>query len=241
MKKIVSLSLLSVFLFGLMASQGFGQKATDILEKFIEASGGRKRLSSIKDTTMIGSLNVVMAGMSGSLTMYQKEPNKLRMDMEVMGMMMTQAFDGEVAWWINPQTGATEEMPSDQQDDFMRQAYGNDILLNPAKYGVTYTLKDSENIEGKDYFVLVQTFSDGFSQTLYLDSKTYLPYKTVATVNSMGVEAEAETFLSDWREVDGMMVSFSARILYDGEEAVTMTFSEVKFNSGLEDSLFKMD
>ncbi|NIO20989.1 MAG: hypothetical protein GTN76_09675, partial [Candidatus Aenigmarchaeota archaeon] len=86
---------------------------------------------------MIGSLNVVMAGMSGSLTMYQKEPNKLRMDMEVMGMMMTQAFDGEVAWWINPQTGATEEMPSDQQDDFMRQAYGNDILLNPAKYGVT--------------------------------------------------------------------------------------------------------
>ncbi len=241
MKKIVSLSLLSVFLFGLMASQGFGQKATDILEKFIAASGGRKRLSSVKDTTLIGSLNVVMAGMSGSLTMYQKEPNKLRMDMEVMGMLVTQAYDGEVAWWINPQTGATEEMPSDQQDDFIRQAYGNDILLNPAKHGVTYTLKDSENIEGKDYFVLVQTFSDGFSQTLYLDSKTYLPYKTVASVNSMGVEAEAETYLSDWREVDGIMFSFSARILYDGEEAVTMTFSEVKFNTGLEDSLFKMD
>jgi outer membrane lipoprotein-sorting protein len=241
MKKIVSMSLLSVFLFGLMASQGFGQKATDVLEKFIEASGGRKRLSSIKDTTMIGTLDIVMAGMSGSLTMYLKEPNMMRMDMEVMGMVITTAYDGETAWMTNPQTGATEEMPADQANDFMRQASGNDILLNPEKHGVTYTLKESENIEGKDYFVLVQTFPDGYAQTLYIDSKTYLPYKSVASVNQMGIEAEAETFLSDWRKIDGMMVSFSARIMYDGQEAMTMTFSEVKYNTGLEDSLFKMD
>lgn len=241
MKKIVSMSLLSVFLFGLMASQGFGQKATDILEKFIEASGGRKLLSSIKDTTMTGTLNIVMAGMSGSLTICLKEPNMMRMDMEVGGMVMTTAYDGEKAWWTNPQTGATEELPSDQEEEIIRMAYGNDILLNPDKHGVTYTLKESENIEGKDYFVLVQTFSDGYAQTMYIDSKTYLPYKTVATVNQMGVEAESETFLSDYRKIDGIMVSFSARIFYDGEEAMTMTFTEVKYNTGLEDSLFKMD
>jgi outer membrane lipoprotein-sorting protein len=241
MKKIVSLSLLSLFLFGLMASQGFGQKATDILEKFIEASGGRKRLSSVKDTTLIGTLDIVMTGMSGTLTMYQKEPNKLRMDMELMGMVITTAYDGETAWMINPQTGATEEMPSDQANDFIRQAYGNDVLLNPDKHGVTYTLKEAENIEGKDYYVLEQKFPDGFILTMYLDSKTYLPYKSVATVNQMGVEAKADTFFSDWKEVDGMMVSFSLKILYDGEEAITMTFSEVKYNTGLEDSLFKMD
>ncbi len=241
MKKIVSLSLLGVFLIGLMASQGFGQKATDVLEKFIEASGGRKLLSSVKDTTMIGTLNIVMAGMSGSLTMYQKEPNMMRMDVEIQGMVITTAYDGETAWMTNPQTGATEELPADQADDLMRQAYGNDILLNPEKHGVTYTLKESENIEGKDYFVLVQAFPDGFTQTLYIDSETYLPYKSVAAVTQMGIEAEAETFLSDWRKIDGMMVSFSARILYDGQEAMSMTFSEVKYNTGLEDSLFKMD
>ena len=241
MKKIVSLSLLSVFLFGLMASQGFGQNAADVLEKFIEAAGGRKLLSSVKDTTMTGTLNIVMVGMSGSLTIYQKEPNKMRMEMEVGGMVMTTAYDGETAWWTNPQTGATEELPADQEDEIIRMAYGNDILLNPDKHGVTYTLKESENIEGKDYFVLVQTFSDGYAQTMYIDSKTYLPYKTVATVNQMGVEAESETFLSDYRKIDGMMVSFSMRIFYDGQEAMTMTFTEVKYNTGVEDSLFKMD
>jgi len=218
-----------------MASQGFGQKATDVLEKLIEASGGRKLLASVRDTTMTGTMDIVMAGMSGSLTIYQKEPNMMRMDMELMGMVMTTAYDGETAWWTNPQTGATEELPADQEDQIIRMAYGNDILLNPDKHGVTYTLKESENIEGKDYFVLVQTFSDGYTVTMYIDSKTYLPYKTVAIENQMGVEAEAETFLSDWRKIDGMMVSFSIRVLYDGEEAMTMTFTEVKYNTGLED------
>lgn len=241
MKKIFSLCLLGVFCYGLMISPGLGQEASDILEKMIEAQGGRKLLGNVKDTTMVGTLDIAMVGMSGSLTMYQKEPNMMRMDMEMMGMVITQAYDGVTAWGTNPQTGAVEEMPADQAENVIRQAYGNDILLNPDKHGVTYTLKGKENLDGKDYYVLEQTFPDGFSLTMYIDSESYLPFKAVSTVNQMGIEAEAETFLSDWRKVDGMMVSFSLRILYDGEEAVTMTFTEVKFNTGIEDSFFKMD
>jgi len=241
MKKIFSLCLLGVFLFGLVVSPGFGQKASDILEKMIEASGGRKLLASIKDTTMTGTLEIAMAGMSGSLTMYQKEPNMIRIDMEIMGMVFTQAYDGEIAWGTNPQTGAVEEMPADQAENILRQAYGNDILLNPDKHGITYTLKESENIEGKDYYVLEQSFPDGYTLTMYIDSKSYLLYKTVSIENQMGVEAEAETFLSDWRKVEGQMVPFSMNVFYDGEEAVAMTFTEVKFNTGLENSFFKME
>jgi len=213
----------------------------DILEKMIEASGGRELLASIRDTTMRGKISSAGMSMSESLTIYRKEPNMMRMDMEIMGMVMTTAYDGETAWWTNPQTGATEMMTADQADDLIRQAYGNDIFLNPDKHGVTYTLKESENIKGKDYFVLVQTFSDGYAQTMYVDSKTYLPYKTVATnMNQMGVEVESETFSSHWRKVDGMMVSFTMRVLVDGEGAITMSFSEVKYNTGIEDSFFKM-
>ena len=153
MKKIFSLCLLSVFIFGLTASPGIGQKAMDVLGKMIDAQGGRKVLGSIKDTTMTGALEIAMAGMSGSMTMYLKEPNMMRMDMEMMGMVFTQAYDGEIGWGTNPQTGADEEMPSEQAEAFSRQAYGNDILLNPDKHGVTFTLKDSENIEGNYIFL----------------------------------------------------------------------------------------
>ncbi len=240
MKKIFSLCLLSIFLFGVTASPGAGQKAMDVLEKMIDAQGGRKVLASIKDTTMTGTLEILMAGMSGSLTMSLKEPNKMRMDIEMMGMVITQAYDGEVAWGTNPQTGATEELPPEQAEELKRQSYGNDILLNPDKHGVTYTLKDTENIEGKDYYVLVQDFPDGYQLTMYIDSKTYLLYKTNATINQLGVEAESEAFLSDWRKVEDMMTPFMLKVFIDGEEAITMTFTEVKYNTGIEDSFFKM-
>ncbi len=241
MKKILSFCVLGVFLFGLFASLTYAQKATDILEKMIEAQGGRKLLGNIKDTTLVGSMEIAMAGMSGTLTMYHKEPNKMRMDFEMMGMVITMAYDGEAAWWINPQTGATEEMPADQAEGIVRQAWGNDILLNPDKHGVTYELKGKETLEGKEYYVLEQGFPDGWKMKFYLDAQTYLPYKTVSKQLSMGVEVEAEAFLSDWKKVDGVMTAHTLKTYQSGEEVMTMSFTEVKYNTGIEDSLFKKD
>lgn len=241
MKKIFSLCVLGVFLFGSIATLTYAQKATDILEKMIEAQGGRKLLGNIKDTTMVGTIEIAMAGMSGTLTMYHKEPNKMRMDFEMMGMVVTMAFDGESAWWTNPQTGATEEMPTEQAEGIVRQAWGNDILLNPDKHGVTYELKGKETLEGKEYYVLEQSFPDGWKMTFYLDAQTYLPYKTISKQLSMGVEVEAEAFLSDWKKVDGIMTAHSLKTYQSGEEVMTMSFTEVKYNTGIEDSFFKMD
>ncbi len=38
-----------------------------------------------------------------------------------------------------------------------------------------------------------------------------------------------------------MIIPHSIRVVHDGEEAVTMTFTEVTFNTGHEDSMFKME
>ena len=123
----------------------------------------------------------------------------------------------------------------------VRQAWGNDILLNPDKHGVTYELKGKETLEGKEYYVLEQSFPDGWSMTSYIDAQTYLPYKSVSKQLNMGVEVEAESYLSDWKKVDGVMTAHTIKSFASGEEFMTMTFTEIKFNTGIEDSLFKMD
>ncbi len=241
MKKFLSFCLLSSLVFYLSVSAGFSQDATKILKKMIDAQGGKKTLESIKDSTLSGTMEMIQAGITGSITLYQKEPNKMRMDGEVMGMVITQAYDGETAWMINPQTGTADKLPEQAAEEVKRQALGNDALLNPEKYGITYTYIGKENIDGKDYFVLEQTFSDGFKASLYIDSQTYLTYKTKATtVNQMGVEVLAETILSDYKEVEGMMVPHTLTIFQDGQEFMIMTITEAKFNTGLEDSLFTM-
>ena len=244
MKKIFSLCLLSFFLLSLLASPGLSQKASELLEKIIEAQGGRKILEDIKDTTMSGSGEMIQMGMSVMWTFYHKEPNKFRQDLEIMGTVITTAYDGEKAWMTNPQTGAVEEMPEQAQAELKRQAidFGNSALLNPEKFGIKYEHKGKESIEGKDYYLLEQTFPDGEKATIYLDSKTYLLYKIKQkTLNQMGVEAEQEILFSDYKKVSGVMFAHSMTIFQKGEEFGKMTITEISFNTGLEDSFFEME
>ncbi|MFZ2053246.1 MAG: DUF620 domain-containing protein [Candidatus Aminicenantales bacterium] len=241
MKKSLSLIVCAVFVLALVSVPGYSQTAQDILAKHIEAQGGEKALAAIKDTTISGTMDLVSYGMSATLTMYQKEPNKMRMDIEVMGMVITQAYDGEIAWAVNPQTGATEQMPENMTQEFKRQALGNEALLNPEKFGIKYDFAGKEKVDDKECLILTQTTSDGHVTTLYLDPATYLTYKTKGkTLGQTGEEVMAESIVGDYKKVDGILLAHSMTTYQNGQEFMRMTITKVAFNSGLEDSLFQM-
>jgi len=241
MKKVYSIFLLSFLLVALMTSAGSGQTAEEIIKKMIEVQGGKKLFESIKDITLSGSLEMVQQGLSGSLTVYKKEPDKRRVDFEVMGMIITQAYDGKTAWWVNPQTGGTEEMEEQQAVEIKRESLPIVSILYPEKYGFSFDYKGKETIEGKDYFVIEETYPDGFKATLYVDTATYLTHKAkVKTMGPMGYEVEAEQFTSDYKKVEGLLVAHSVITFIEGEEFMKITFTGMKLNTGLEDSFFKM-
>ena len=222
----------------------YAQDASAVLNKMIDASGGRKALEGIKDTSMVGDMELIQMGMSLSISMYHKEPNMTRQDMEVMGMSMTQAFDGEIAWMINPQTGAVEEQPGMMTEYAKRSALemGNDALLHPEKHGITYKLKGKETLEGSDYFVVEQVFESGDVNTMIIDAKTYLLHKTKGTsMDMMGGEVDQDMIFSDYKKVDGILIAHSMTIFQGGEEFGSVNLTEIKFNSGLEDAFFKME
>ena len=242
MKKSIILTLTGFLVFGFLAGQVFGQSADEVLEKMIEAQGGRAKLASVKDTTLTGTFDMPAMGMSGQTTRYHKEPNLFRMDIEVMGMVITQAYDGEIAWALNPQTGISEEMPELQAEYFKRDTLGFVAILNPKKYGISFAYKGKEKIEDKEFLVLEQSYSDGYTITMYIDAKTYLPYKTKATaLDQMMMETETESYMTDYREIDGVMTAFQMNIFQGCEEFIVFIASEIKYNTGLEDSFFKME
>jgi outer membrane lipoprotein-sorting protein len=239
MKKSTAWILAAVAAFSFAAAPCFGQSAQDVLNKMIDAQGGRKFLETIKDSTMTGTMELTQMGMSGTVTMYQKEPNKMRMDMEIMGMVITQAYDGQKAWTTNPQTGATEEMPEAQAKEMARQALGSEALLNPQKLGITYQLLPKATFDGKDYLALEQTMADGHKSVMYVDPATYLTYRVDTTgIGQSGVEAKVESYQSDYRKVGQAMVAHSIRIVQDGAEFAKMTVTKMTYNTPLDDALF---
>jgi len=241
MKKVFALTLAGLFLFAAVAAPGRSQTVPEILDKMIQTQGGRAALTAVKDTTISGTIELVQFGMNGGLTMCSKEPDKMRLDIDIMGMVISQAFDGEKAWMVNPQAGGTQEMDAKQTADFRRQALGNDSMLNPDKYGITYALKPKEQIQGKDYLLLEQAFKDGEKVTLYIDPATFLIYKTRGKATDQnGAEVESETFPSDYRKEAGMMVPHAMSVVQGGADFMRMTFTKYIFNSGIEDAFFKM-
>lgn len=244
MRKIFAMSFVCLLLLSLTTVPGFSQDASGVLEKLIEASGGRKALENIKDTMIAGTFDITQMGMEGTMTISHKEPNMFRQDIEIMGMVITNAFDGEVGWMINPQTGAAEELSEDLQGQSKRGAlgYGSAILLHPEKFGITYKLKGEETVDDVKCAVLEQAYSDGHIALMYIDTSTHLLYKTKQpSLNQMGAEVDTDVVFSEYKDVDGLPSPHLITIFQDGEEFAVMTVSEIKYNSGFEDSFFKME
>jgi len=244
MKKTFAWALAAATLMTFAALPGYGQTVQSVLDKMIDAMGGRKALEAVRDTTMTATVDLVQQGMSAPITMYQKEPNKLRVEIEIaaMGMTIIQAFDGQKGWGTNFQTMATEEMSDVASKNISHQSLGNDSFLNPQKLGITFALKPKEKIEDKDYIVLEETLADGFKIIMYLDPATYLPYKSVAkSLDPMsGGEVDSESYLSDYRKVGDLMVPYSTRTMSNGAEVQRLTVASVTFNTNLDDALFIM-
>jgi len=241
MKKNFAWFLAVAFFFATALSPASAQTAKDVLAKMIEAQGGTKALGAVKDQTMVGNLDMVQMGMKGGLTLYSKEPNLMRLDMEIMGMLISQAYDGEKARMTNPQTGSVEELPDNLTQEIKRQAMGYDSLLNPEKHGITFEFKGKEKVQEADYLVLDEKLSDGHIITYYLDPATYLPYKTKAMgLSQTGAEAMIEMVTTDYQKIEGVMVPQTITQYQDGQEFMRITVTKVTFNSNLDDAFFKL-
>lgn len=160
-----------------------------------------------------------------------------------MGIMITQAYDGEKAWMTNPQSGAVEEMPDLMAKNMKRQAFGARAALDPEKYGISYVYKGKEKANDKEYLVLEQSFKDGFKATIYVDPATYLIYKTKAKgidATGTGGEVDTESISEDYRNEGGLILAHKTSTFQSGAVAMAMTYVKISTNSKLEDALFKM-
>jgi outer membrane lipoprotein-sorting protein len=240
MKRILSLSVLCLFLLTLAAYPGFGQTVQEILNKMVEAQGGKEVFEGIKDMTLSGNLEIVQQGMNGAITVYKKEPDKRRTDIEIQGIVIIQAYDGQTAWGTNQQTLSNEVFSGEEAASLKREALPIVSFLYPEKYGISFAYKGKEKIENKDYLVLEESFPDDFKATLYVDPETYLTYKTKSKMATQMGDVDIEQLNSDYKKVEGRTIAHRIVTYANGQEYIRIVISKVGFNSGLDDSLFKM-
>ena len=203
-------------------------------EKWIEARGGRDRLSKIREIKTTSEM--IAQGVNRTYVSYSKGVDKYRLDQKEMGITTTVVVPSPTdasCVLADPLTGLYVDMPKRTRERFLAEREKHEELLNPEKYGQTITYEGRRTINGKEYILLKQAAGNGAITMHYIDPDTFLRYKfTSNQLNGI------EVITSDYRDVDGTKVSFLNKMILNGNEVATKTFTRYEYNCGLDDSLF---
>lgn len=214
------------------------QTADEIIANYLENTGGVDKWKSLKSMKMIGKMS--MQGMEFQGAVYEAKPNFQRVEVDVQGMQIVQAYDGETAWMINPMAGNLEpqKMPEEMSEEFTSNEFESEFI-DYAKKGHTVELTGEEEVDGVKCHVLKLTKKSGDVESHYFDSENFVPIMIKTSVKTGPAKGQsAETFLSDYQEVDGLMIPFYIETKMNGQSLQKIVVVEAEINPELEANFF---
>ena len=203
-------------------------EAEVILDKMIEALGGKAALERITNRVSKGSLEFVGQGIKASATVYESAPNKMYFVMEAEGLgKFERGTNGKICWENNPMQGA-RIMVGKEKDFLIQHAKFNKDLHWREVYKKAQCV-GIEDAEGKSCYKLVMTPIVGKREKWYIDKATYLPVQTELTVITNMGNFPVVAVVSDYKKVDGVMVPYRSVEKVMGM-AQAMTVESVEHN-----------
>lgn len=232
---------LITFIFALTFST-FGLQAQDlqdVLDSYFETIGQDKL---VDHESMTAKGKSIQQGMETNFTMYQKRPGSFRLEIDIQGAQMVQVYDGEKGWMIAPWTGSMDpiEISGWQLDALARQSDFDGMLYNFKEKGYEGELIGTEDMEGTDVFKIKLTAKDGSVFYHYIDSDNYVLLKTTSIMKMGDSEVESDTYYSNYKEKDGIIMPYSIESRANGQTASQVNITEVLFDAEFDDSIFAM-
>ena len=226
----------------LLAAPVLAQNVDEIIAKNIETRGGMDALKGVESAHINGTMTMGQ-GMEVPFDITFKRPRKMRFEMEMQGMKIIQAYDGETGWGVMPMMGKSE--PERLADDQLKQAeMQSDIdgpLVDYAEKGHTVELLGKEDVEGTEAYKLKVTLKNGDEINMYLDAEYYLVFKQEAKTNIQGNEVSVTSNISDYKEVGDVVLPHAMEQVFEGAPSgMTMTMNKVELNVDVDDSIFDM-
>ena len=231
-----------LLLGALLSASAWAQTADEIIEKNIEAKGGREKIKAMNTVRMSGKM-VMGQGMEAPFILEMSRPNKMRMEFTLQGMTGVQAYDGTTGWMVMPFMGKKdpEEMPADQVKGMADQADFDGVLMDYKDKGHQVEYAGKEDLEGTPVHKLKVTKKNGDVNTIYIDAETFLDLKVTGKTKVQGQEIEAETVLGDYKEVGGVIFPHSMEQKAAGMPGgMVMTIEKIEVNPDIPADRFMM-
>lgn len=235
LKRLTLLILLAGFSLALKAQD---ITVDNLLAHYFENTGGIENWRKLTTMRMKGLMQ--MQGMEFLGVITQARPNKQRVEVDIQGQSMIQAFDGEDAWWLFPmQTGPDpQSMPTEMAESMVKSNFEGDFI-DYAKKGHTLELLGSSEVEGTPTYEIRLTKENGEVVYYYFDKEYFVPVMQKSEVETGPMKGQfIETYLSDYQEVDGIMIPYFTVVKVNGQTVQSITFQEVELNPEVDELIF---
>lgn len=206
-----------------------------ILNHYIEATGGRDAWKKLTTRVSKGTLDIPAMNMSGSIEIHEKAPNESLATVMIAGNAFVQGYDGKTAWSNDPQNGL-RELSDGELEEAQRDADFYHALDLKTLYK-SLTIKSKEKIGDSDAYLVEGATGDGDPDVMYFDATSGLLIRLTGQRHTPEGAAPTQIDLSDYRDVDGVKLPFSVHQSV-GDVAYTISFSEVQHNVEMDDAQF---
>ena len=245
MKKLNYLLLTA---FALLISTSFNAQTVDeIIENYIENTGGAENWQKVKSIKMNMSVNQM--GMDIPIEQYSSA-ERTYTKISLQGQEIMQGvFDGKTLWSTNFMSMKAEKSNKDDIEN-VKNALNEfpDPFLNYKEKGYIAELMGTETLEGSDVFKVKLTkkpnLVDGEEvpnvTIYYFDAENFVPIMTHQEMTEGPAKGTImEGKMSDYQEVDGLYMPFSMTQGIKDQPGQAVIIKSIEINTVVDDSNFK--
>jgi hypothetical protein len=211
------------------------QTAEEIVNKSIDAVGGKDAIAAVKSIVYSQTLEVMGNEVSSVTTILAGKGFKNEVDYQ--GMKIDNVLTDHGGWMVNPPMGQTT--PVALPDDRVKQG-ANTLLVVPLQGWSSNGGK--LELQGKDTadYKIHMTNTVGSDAVYYINLKTYLLDKSDITASMNGQSAVVTYHYSDYRKTDaGLLVPWSM-VIDQPQMSLTFTTKSVDINKPVDPAIFDM-
>ncbi|MFA5973606.1 MAG: insulinase family protein [Lentimicrobiaceae bacterium] len=207
-----------------------GITAGQVIDNYITAIGGAKKLKKIKDVTI--NAGATMQNMPISLDMYYKAPDKMLMQIGSGAMVFAkQVYNAGKGMASSPMNGQSKAIEGDELDGMKEAA-----MIFPEMYyaSLGYTtelLGIEEQKDQKQYYKIQVNKGGDRKDTEYYDVQTGLKVRVE--------DNQGTTEYSDYKAVDGVLFPHG-KTQNMGQQTISFVVSAIKLDSKLKDDFFEV-
>ena len=224
-----------LFLAPVASAQEADLPAADtLLERYVEAIGGRELLASLK--TCVGEASL---GQDLRLRYYYRGPNDMRREFVAGGRIVgTDVYlhDKDLAWAWQEGEG-TVRVEGRVKAQYRQEALFPKASRLSERY-VSWETLGRETIEGAEYYQVLMRVGGGVDELWLLNAETGLrDMMRMPIVDESGNAGIRTTVFSDWREVDGYHMPFRQTEFFKDQQ-LTLVWTSVEINREIPESFF---